>query len=427
MLGTLAQTLARLLARARAALDRYAAAPPLPPPRPFDTAAAEAPVAERLAAIAPEAPDARTYETWSRELAADGKAGAALVCARRAIALRPRSPWAHFYAAEALALRRQFPEAIAAYREAIARQPESFWFYARLGKTCTDARRWSEAIAAFDSAAYWVNRSDRDALGDRHWDPDGRRRPHFLILGAAKAGTTSLYKYLVQHPQILSAADKEIGFFKQPPRHFGGNRRAGFAWYGAHFPPLAETAPFLTGEATPEYLSFPHVPERVRRSFPDVKLIVLLRDPVDRFVSNYYHWHQVGWDSRSLDRAARQEINRTAAMSAATLHNRRFWQHRNYALRGLYATDLRRWLAFFPREQLLVLESERFYEAPGEVLSETFAFLGVPDCPCDRYPKHNARQYPAAERAVRDRLREFYAPHNRDLADLLGRSFRWVE
>ena len=114
--------------------------------------------------------------------------------------------------------------------------------------------------------------------------------PDFLLLGAQKAGSTSLYVHLMQHPQIIGVARKELHFFDY-------KSALGSWWYRTNFPTKAEMAqrsaalgkPVLTGEASPYYLFHPHAARRIARLLPDVKLIALLRNPVDRAFSHYHH------------------------------------------------------------------------------------------------------------------------------------------
>lgn len=126
-------------------------------------------------------------------------------------------------------------------------------------------------------------------------------RPHFLIIGAARSGTTSLYSYLVEHPRVVAAAKKELHFFDL---RFPN----GPAWYRDQFPSLSPDT--ITGEASPYYLFHSHVPKRVFKLLPHVKLIVLLRNPVDRAYSHYYHAVKHGIETLPFERAIEQEDER---------------------------------------------------------------------------------------------------------------------
>src|SRR5581483_7937596 len=209
-----------------------------------------------------------------------------------------------------------------------------------------------------------------------------RLLPDFIIIGAQRGGTTSLYAYLSQHPQIAPAVTKEVHFFDN-------NFEKGIGWYRTQFPFLIEKSiaknigkqNFITGEASPYYLFHPHVPERVAKVVPGAKLIVLLRNPVDRAYSHYYHEVELGHEKLSFEEALAQEEARTheeCARIVADQHYRSYnHQHYTYLSRGIYANQVQRWLNLFPREQLLVIKSEDFYADPDGIFQQTLAFLDV--------------------------------------------------
>ncbi|MFM6205694.1 sulfotransferase domain-containing protein, partial [Planktothrix sp.] len=127
--------------------------------------------------------------------------------------------------------------------------------------------------------------------------------PHFIIIGVQKGGTNSLYHYLCKHPQIVAATQKEIHFFTL-------NYEQGLNWYQSQFPPEADGKQILTGEGSPYYLFHPLVPQRLYESFPNTRLIVLLRNPVDRAISHYYWEVKLGYEPLSLEEAIAQEPER---------------------------------------------------------------------------------------------------------------------
>lgn len=256
--------------------------------------------------------------------------------------------------------------------------------------------------------------------------------PDYLIIGAQKAGTSSLYRYLNEHPAVAAAAGKEVHYFDW---HY----RRGERWYRAHFPSAAHRRVFqartglrlVTGEASPYYLFHPHTPKRVKALVPDVKLIVLLRDPVERAVSAYHHQVRAGTESLSLSDALDQEPARLGGeidrlgrdeMYRSPVH-RRF----SYMARGVYVDQLVEWFRHFAREQVLVIRSEDFFDEPAGVVSAVFAFLGLPGSQPREYRRFNSGgEYSGINPQVRQRLTEYFAPHNRRLYDLLGRDFGWA-
>ena len=142
--------------------------------------------------------------------------------------------------------------------------------------------------------------------------PVNMAMPDFLIIGTQRGGTTSLYNYLLARPQIAAATRKEVHFFDN-------NFHRGIPWYRAHFPSLiqgdmAETIRgqrFITGEASPYYLFHPHAPARAALVVPKAKLIVLLRNPVDRAYSHYCRMVKKGRETLSFEDALAQEEIRT--------------------------------------------------------------------------------------------------------------------
>jgi hypothetical protein len=269
-------------------------------------------------------------------------------------------------------------------------------------------------------------RRGRGFAGAQRWrlDPRPRALPDFLILGAQKAGTTSLYSQLVAHPSVLPATKKEVHYFDR--------RRRAEGWYRAHFPSRAElalvaerTGRSLTGEASPYYLFHPAVPQRVRRTVPDARLIAVLRDPVERAISGYHHQVRHGHEHRPIELALDP---RHAVVTAPETDDR--WydapgpaRRLTYLARGHYAEQLERWFSCFAREQVLVLESTalRAGSLPAAVLS----FLGLPRDAVPAVADQNVGSYARPASAVERMLRDYYRPHNERLFSLLGVTWDW--
>lgn len=245
--------------------------------------------------------------------------------------------------------------------------------------------------------------------------------PAFLIIGAQKSGTTSLFRYLCQHPDILAPLKKEIDFFD---RHWS----RGWRWYATHFP--LRRPGKITGEASTNYLFHPACPARVRLCLPDVRLIVILRDPVLRAFSHYQHERRGGNESRpftealTADTDAVREAHRQLA--AGEIDESWVHLHRSYAERGHYAEQLARWREQFPLEQLYVTAAERFYEQPAQVCAEIFDFLGVPRRQVAPTRRHNAGRYSMAiPEADRRWLEAYYSGLSETLARDYGVHTDW--
>jgi hypothetical protein len=248
-----------------------------------------------------------------------------------------------------------------------------------------------------------------------------RRLPDFVVIGAQRAGTTSLYWYLVQHPDIASAYTKEIHYFD---RHHARSVR----WYRAHFP--RDGRGRITGEATPYYLFHPQVPARLAGALPDVKLIVVLRDPVDRAYSHYWHSRRFGRESLSFEAAIEAEPKRlegeTERLAADPHYASPSHEWFSYQARGRYADQLAAWMRHVPRDRFLVIESEELFRAPARVLEATTRFLGLPPMPSIRVERRNGGPaVPPMAETTRRELRERFRPHNERLFALLGRTFAW--
>lgn len=241
----------------------------------------------------------------------------------------------------------------------------------------------------------------------------------FLIIGAQKCGTTSLYHYLTQHPQIVSASCKEVHFFDL-------NYQFGLEWYTAQLGEFAR-ANSLCGEASPYYIFHPQVPARVARHFPQVKLIVLLRNPVDRAISHYYHEVKLGCETLSLEDAIAQESDRLHGELEKLQTDANYYsynhQHYTYLSRGLYLQQLQHWMTFFPQEQFLILKSEDFWENPDRTLVEVLNFLQLPPLQLETYPSYNAGNYTPIESSVDRSLRDYFDKPNRQLSEFLQRDF----
>jgi hypothetical protein len=247
-----------------------------------------------------------------------------------------------------------------------------------------------------------------------------RPLPDFLILGAQKAGTTALFAYLRWHPGVTGPSWKEVSFFD---RHW----RRGVAWYRGQFP--LRRAP-LVGEASPGYLFHPLAPERVRATVPDARLIVLVRDPVDRALSHYHHEVALGREPLPFEAALDAEAERTRGEEERMAHDDSYFSHAwwdyTYVARGRYAAQLERWLAVFPREQLLVLASEELAADTPGAYGRVLDFLGAPAHRLADYPRVYEQEYAEMARATRQRLAREFAEPNRRLYELLGRDFGWT-
>lgn len=276
-------------------------------------------------------------------------------------------------------------------------------------------------------------RGSRQSLSPRLWmrylTAGQRRLPDFLIAGAMKAGTTSLFGYLAGHPECLPSSTKEVHYFDK-------NFARGERWYRLHFPRnRASAGPRHDGslcfESSPYYMFDPRVPERVRRELPAAKIIFLLRNPSDRAFSHYQHSVLRGREPLTFEQAIEAEPERLAGEEERMVNDPGYespaHQHFSYLARGVYVDQLARWRAHFPDEQLLILPSEELFRSPRQAFAKTLAFLGLqPWEPAEFQNLYAGRYRDAIHPETRRRLERYFAPHNERLTTFLGQSFDWT-
>jgi hypothetical protein len=258
-------------------------------------------------------------------------------------------------------------------------------------------------------------------LGRTHLLPD------FIIIGAARSGTTHLLGQLNAHPNVLEGP-AETHFFDTHRYTYGPG------WYRLRFPSNKARReeyrkglhPVLTGESSPSYLSHPNVPARVARAIPGVKLLVLLRDPALRAAS---HWawclRQCG-ETRSFKDAVEAEIGPPGAEAGIRVPPDKRVSDPLVVRRGIYQPQLERWRTHFPDDQLMVIQSERWFRDPPAVMDEVCDYLGIP--PREELPRvmrNRNKPHEPFDQDVISHLREFYRPYNEELADYLDMELDW--
>ncbi len=313
----------------------------------------------------------------------------------------------------------QLDEVVEAFKSNIQQKPKASWLSTRLGDLLSKQGRIDDAIEAYKSATYKLNIWLKPEYTAQYWDSGKIKGPDFIIIGAMKAGTTSLYEYISQHPQVLPCAQKEVHFFVH---HF----EKGLDWYLSHFPPLIKEKKFITGEASPGYFCN-SIQESVKSTFPNIKLMAILRNPVDRAVSHYYHNVKHGIEMRSFEEAINAEITVMESISdISTLGETSNWcGEQGYLLTGLYVYFLKKWMSVFPREQFLIVRSEDLYEKPILCMNKVFDFLQLPEDSLKDYKAYLKGYYSPVDQSWRKTLSELFKGHNKVLEDYLGIDFNW--
>jgi hypothetical protein len=259
--------------------------------------------------------------------------------------------------------------------------------------------------------------------------------PDFVIIGAKRGGTTSLYNYLLEHPSVqpLFPGRQHI----KGIHYYDSNYERGLRWYRSHFPlqvggrnlAHVDLSPAIAGEASPYYLSHPLAAERLARDFPDVRIIVSLRDPIDRAYSHYKEAVYHGRETLSFEAALAAEGERLRGEAeritrepgyCSTAH-----EHLAYLTQSRYLETLPRWFSLFPREQFHIMASEDFYADPDRHVNEIWRFLGLAPRLLVSRERHNHQPALDIRPETRQRLQEDLADHNRGLEELIGRSLPW--
>ncbi|MDJ0647292.1 MAG: tetratricopeptide repeat protein [Xenococcaceae cyanobacterium MO_188.B19] len=312
---------------------------------------------------------------------------------------------------------KQLPQHINFYRNVLEQNPQIDIAWGNLGDALTEENNIEEAINCYRKGCYQQVINTYPELAKLDWKEKKESAIDFIIIGAAKCGTSSLHGYLNNHPQILLPHKKELAFFSRRYDY-------GIDWYLAHFPSITDRDDFITGEATPNYIRFPISAERIKKHFPNIKLILLLRNPIDRTISWHYHKLSHGQLKADLETAILREIKNIEYFTEEEIVNSGYFKF-DSIISSLYIYKIKSWLEIFDREQILILQSEDFYAKPGENMAKVYKFLGLPNQTLARYAKINSGFYNPADEKIRTILRDYFDPYNQQLEKYLGMKFNW--
>ena len=235
-------------------------------------------------------------------------------------------------------------------------------------------------------------------------DPKARV-PSFLTLGTQKGGTTTLHRLLAQHPEVFLPACKEVHYFSL-------HSQRDLAWYADHF---SDALPDQRcGDITPYYLFHPQAPTRIRSALPDARLLILLRDPVERALSHYFHACRHGFERLELEAALEAESDRLQGAEAALARagGQHFsHQKHSYRARGHYERQIQAYRQQFPDHQILVLQSEQLFAQPEHCWAMVLAFLDLSPWPLPPMEAANRGlgEAHAVAPSLRQRLRLHFA------------------
>ncbi len=255
-----------------------------------------------------------------------------------------------------------------------------------------------------------------------------RADPDFIIIGAQKSGTSSMFYYLSQHPQLISSYKKEVHFFDGGLTPYIDNFKKGKHWYRTQFPLkriLSNEKKFF--EASPFYIFNPLTAKRIYNHLPKVKIIALLRNPTERAISHYFHSKFNNQEKLPINEALHKEELRLANIFEKQDYKNKYFIHYSYKQRGLYKIQLERYFNEFSRKQILVLDSESFFSDPERILKEIFEFVEVDtDYNIKNLTPMNVttnKSFVAPH--VYKYLDQYFFPHNQALYDFVDINFSW--
>ena len=264
----------------------------------------------------------------------------------------------------------------------------------------------------------------KHTLVKRHiygWSSPIRVLPNVIVIGVVRSGTTSLYHYLAQHPSISKSAYDELGYFDS-------NYELGLNWYKSLFPTIFEkkkleqkNKKFITYDVTPFYIYNEKVPIRIKKIIPNSKLILILRNPVDRAYSNYFITNQ----KKKFEDVIIEEKEILKTIKEKNGEEYYKFVHTSLLARGFYAEQLERWYKIFPENQIFIVKSEDFAVKTNKIMNKIFNFLELEDFDIIDDTKKNKIRYEPMKEETRRELIEYFRPYNEKLYSMINRNFDW--
>jgi hypothetical protein len=252
-----------------------------------------------------------------------------------------------------------------------------------------------------------------------------RLEPSFFIVGAQKAGTTFLHRLLTMHPQVVGPILKEVDFFGRPGKH-------DVERYKSFFPlaPVDGGKKIITGESTPHYMFYPHSASQIAEHFPDAKIIAVLREPAGRALSHYRMNVDRRVEKLSFAEAIDKEDERLAGEWERSMQDPEYlglnFAEFSYKKRGMYLEQILRLEALFPKENILVVNSNVLFKETDTALIETERFLGIDEWkPAFYAPENVAKAKDTSDKDSVQALKESFKPMNRELFEYLKWEGSW--
>jgi len=255
--------------------------------------------------------------------------------------------------------------------------------------------------------------------------------PDFLIAGFNRSGTHSLFEYMGQHPNINNASRREIHYFTL-------SFWRGLNWYKSYFPTkihkkiseIKTKEKYLTGEATPHYIFHPLAIQRIKKLLPKIKIIVVLRNPIDNAYSHYQHYKRGGIEKDDFEYAIKTDKERYEVITNQyKLDLIKEHSLRNvkmpYVSYAIYVNHIKKLLEIIPRKQILFIKNEDLNEKPQDELKKIFQFLKLKEFSVIDLKKRNVGKYEEIKPETRKELIKYFEPYNKQLENLLDMEFNW--
>lgn len=342
-----------------------------------------------------------------------GSLAAAEDLLRSAVALDPDAAWFRHRLAQTLLHQGKSDDAIHEYRQALARHPSTPWLHNELGDALAAAGLVTESRDSYREAIM-AQLTDESAAESPQGPVEVGGEPAFIIIGFPKCGTTALYTYLIDTPDVVPPARKE-------PEYFSRRYHLGPSWYRSQFAAVAR--PRITGEASALYSVHPQAPARVLENLPEGRIVAVVRDPVDRAISDYMMWLRTGGERRSFRQAVAEEKSALESGGPITVDERR----PAYLASGLYAAHLARWMRGRSDEELTIVQAEDVAGHPTAVLVALRRFLGLGGAFTVTDHRQNVGSALFVEDNLRREIRDFYAQDQAELLERYGTRFLQVD
>ena len=245
--------------------------------------------------------------------------------------------------------------------------------------------------------------------------------PNFIIIGTVRSASTSLYYNICEHPSVLEAAYDEIGFFDS-------NFHLGINWYRSMFPTQKEmnkirkeTKFGITGEDTPFYFWKKEASQRIHEILPNIKLIVICRNPIDRAYSNY----NLGLRKKTEELSFEEAIDTETKFMENHTFRECLDRNRSYLIKGHYKKQLEIWYEIFSTKQIHIVSTEEMQDDPQKTLIDIYRFLDLPDYNIKNPQRQKSAEYKKMNDETRKKLLDYYKPYNDEFFKIIQKKFEW--